>query len=135
MAKPRGTVLMVDEDLGVLFVLAHELEQKGFTLIPSGSIQQARSMLAKIKPTIDLLVLNCAIADVCALAMEMVRQNEGLDLIGIVSGNDKCDPCRPLFTFFLNQPQRRDARWIGRMVKVIQNRLPQKTDSQRSGIE
>ena len=126
MAKPRGTVLMVDEDLGVLFVLAHELEQKGFTLIPSGSIQQARSMLAKIKPTIDLLVLNCVIADVCVLAMAMVRQNDALDLIGITSGNDKCDPCRKLFTFFLNEPPRRDIRWIGRMVKMIQNRLPQK---------
>jgi DNA-binding NtrC family response regulator len=122
----RRTVLMVDGDLGVLFVLAHELEQHGLTLIPSGSIQQARSILAKLKPTIDLLVLNCAVEEACVLATEMVRQNDSLDLIGIVSGNDNCDPCRPLFTFFLKQPQRRDARWIGRVIKVIQTRLPEK---------
>jgi hypothetical protein len=129
---------MVDGDIGFLFVLARELDQRGISLIPSASVKQARSMLARLKPTIDALILNCQLSGVCTLAKELVRQNAKLEVIGIVSGNHQCSSCRDLFTLISQDSEIREAPWTRKWVSVIHARLSPKqklaviTDSKSS---
>ena len=123
MAEPHRVVLMVDGDIGFLFVLARELDHRGISLIPSGSVKQARVLLAKLKLTIDVLIINCQLAGVCALAKEMVCDNAKLEVIGIVSGNHQCSSCRQLLTLVSQDSELRDVLWIRRWASLIQARL------------
>ena len=124
MAEPHRAVLMVDSDLGFLFVLASELDHRGINLIPSGSARQARLMLARLKLTIDVLIINCQLSGVCALAREMVLGNAELEVIGIVSGNHQCSSCRQLLSLVSQDSEVREAQWIRRWASLIQVRLP-----------
>jgi hypothetical protein len=123
MAEPHRAVLMVDGDIGFLFVLARELDHRGISLIPSGSAKQARFMLAGLKLTIDILIINCQLAGACALAREMVHHNAKLEVIGIVSGIHQCSSCRQLLTLISQDPELREARWIRKLASLIQGRL------------
>jgi hypothetical protein len=126
MADHHGAVLMVDGDIGFLFVLAHELSPRGISLIPSDSVRKARSMLVKLNPKIDVLIVNCRIPGVCALTAEMVGQNAKLEVIGIVSGNHQCSSCRKLLTMVSQDPELREAPWIRRLANLIQSRVSTK---------
>jgi hypothetical protein len=123
MAEPHRAVLMVDGDIGFLFVLARELDHRGIHLIPSGSVKQARVMLAGLKLTIDVLIINCQLSGVCALAREMVHRNAKLEVIGIVSGDHQCSSCRQLLTFISQDQELREARWIRKLASAVQGRL------------
>jgi DNA-binding NtrC family response regulator len=123
MAEPHRAVLMVDGDLGFLFVLARELDHRGISLIPSGSAKQARLMLASLKLTIDVLIINCQLSGGCALAREMVHHNAKLEVIGIVSGVHQCSSCRQLLTLIAQDPEPREARWIRNLASLVQGRL------------
>ena len=138
MAEPHRAVLMVDGDIGFLFVLARELDHRRISLIPSASVKQARLTLARLKPTIDILIINCQLLGVCAFAREMVRHNAKLEVIGIVSGNHQCSSCRQLLTLISQDSEIREARWIQKWASLIQGRLKPKqklaiiTDSRSS---
>lgn len=121
MAEPQRAVLMVDGDIGFLFVLARELDRRGISLIPSGSVKQARFMLAQLKLTIDVLIINCQLSGVCALAREMVGDNAKLEVIGIVSGNHQCSSCRKVVTLVSQDSALREERWIRKWAILIQS--------------
>jgi hypothetical protein len=126
MAEPHPAVLMVDGDIGFLFVLARELDHRRISLIPSGSVKQARLTLASLKPTIetiDMLIIDCQLSGVCAFAREMVRHNAQLEVIGLVSGNHQCSSCRQLLTLISQDPELREARGIQKWAGLIQARL------------
>jgi hypothetical protein len=131
MGKARATVLMVDADIALLLILADELDQRGISLIPSGSARQARLLGASLKPMIDVLIVNCKVAGVCTLAAEMVGPNPLLEIIGIVAGACQCSSCRALLTYCFHDPEIRDLRWTHRMVSLIQSRTVRK---QKPGV-
>jgi len=122
MAGNRS-VLMVDGDLGALFVLAQEFEQRGISLIPSAGARQARSLMTKLNLRIKVLVVNCNLAGVCGLARKMLRQNIGIEVIGIVSGSDQCGSCREILIDALPDAEIRDAQWIRKMVRLVAGRM------------
>jgi len=136
MAEPNPAVLIVDGDIGFLFVLARELDNRGISLIPSGSAKQARLMMARLKQTIDVLIINCHLSGVCALAKEMVFHNAQLEVIGIVDGNHQCSSCRQLLALVSQDSDVRDSGQIRKWAGLIQDRLSPKqklaitTDSQ-----
>lgn len=123
MAEQLGSVLVVDGDIGFLLVLAQELSHRGISLIPSSSARQARSMLAKMKPAIDVLIINCRVSGVCALASDLVRRNARLEVVGIVSGVHQCSSCRQLLTYVSREPQPPELRAIRRWATLIQGWL------------
>lgn len=131
MGKARAAVLIVDDDVALLLVLAHELDQRGISLIPSGSARQARVLAAKLKAMIDIVIINCAVSGVCGLAGEMVAYNPLLEVIGIVAGTCQCSSCRALLTYCFHDPELRDARWMHRMVSLIHSRIGRK---QKPGV-
>jgi cobyrinic acid a,c-diamide synthase len=114
---------MVDGDIGFLFVLARELDHRRISLIPAGSVKQARLTLAKLKPTIDLLIINCQLSGVCGLAREMVRHNAKLEVIGIVFANHQCSSCRRFLTMISQDSELQEDRWIQKWASLIQGRL------------
>jgi hypothetical protein len=106
---------MVDGDIGFLFVRARESDHRRISLIPSGSMKQACLTLAKLKPTIDMLIINCQLSGVRSLARDLVRHNaklEKLEVIGIVSGSHQCRLCRQPLTLISQDSELREARWI-----------------------
>lgn len=126
MSKARGSVLMVDSDIALLLVLAHELDQRGISVFPAETPRQARVLIAKMKATIDILILNCKVPGVCGLAGEMVDRDALLEVIGIVAGAGQCSSCRALLTYCFHDPEIRDVRWMHRMVSLIQSRTGRK---------
>lgn len=117
---------MVDSDIALLLVLAHELDQRGISLLPAGSPRQARLLIAKVQSMIDILIINCKVPGVCGLAAEMVGHNPAVEVIGIVSGGWQCSSCRALLTYCFHDPEVRDVRWMHRMVSLIQSRTVKK---------
>lgn len=126
MFEHRGSVLIVDRDIAFLLVMAQELARKGISLIPSTSVLEARSMLQKLDPSIDILIINCGVTGVCALASEMRRSAAGLDVVAIVSGNRQCAPCRRLLTFVSRDPEHPEPRVIQKWGRLIDNWLTAK---------
>jgi len=126
MIEHRGSVLVVDGDIAFLLVMAQELARKGISLIPSTSVREARSVLQKLNPTIDILIVNCRITGVCGLASEMRRRVTGLDVVAIVSGNRQCAACRRLLTFVAKDIERPEARGIQNWGRLIDNWLAAK---------
>ena len=113
---------MIDCDIALLLVLAHELDQRGISLIPSESPRQARLLIGKMQAMIDILIINCRVPGVCGLAAEMVGQNPLLEVIAIIAGASQCGSCRALMTYCFHDPEFRDIRWMHRMVSLIQSR-------------
>jgi hypothetical protein len=131
MSKPRTAVLMVDSDIAVLLVLAHELDQRGISLIPAGTARQARVLSARVQSMIGILIVNCKVPGVCGLAAEMVGHNPLLEVIGIVAGAWQCSSCRTVLTYCFHEPEVRDIRWMHRMVSLIQSRTVRR---QKNGV-
>lgn len=126
MIEPRGAVLIVDSDVAFLLVLAQELARKGIMLIPSTSVREARSMLEKLSPTIDILIINCRLAGVCGLASEMRRGDAALDVVAMVSGNRQCATCRRHLTFVSRDADHPEPRVIQKWGRLIDTWLAAK---------
>jgi len=109
-----------------LLVMAQELARKGINLIPSTSVREAREMLDKLNPSIDILIVNCGAAGVCKLAAEMRRDDAGLDVVGVVSGNRQCGSCRRLLTFVSRETEHPDRRAIQKWAGLIDQWLSAK---------
>ncbi|HEY1239656.1 MAG TPA: hypothetical protein VGF16_03825 [Bryobacteraceae bacterium] len=126
MIEHRGSVLIVDRDIAFLLVMAQELARKGISLIPSTSVREARSMLQKLNPSIDILIINCGLTGVCALASEMRRRASALDVVAIVSANRQCSACRRLLTFVSRDPEHPEPPVIQKWGRLIDNWLAAK---------
>ena len=68
---------MVDDDLGFTFALADALASRGIALVPARSVTQARSLFKSLKPNVGLLIINCRVHGVCALAAGGKAENCG----------------------------------------------------------
>ena len=90
MSREYRAVLMVDDDLGFTFALADALASRGIALVPARSVTQARSLFKSLKPNVGLLIINCRVHGVCALAAEMVPDDRSLAVAGIRSAQAQC---------------------------------------------
>lgn len=57
-----NTVLLVDSDLGFIFWLGQALDREGYAALPAKSIPDAISLLAELRISIDVLVVNPLLA-------------------------------------------------------------------------
>jgi len=119
----RGTVVMVDDDIIPLLFLAHELHQRGINLIPAKSVKDARTAIAALELSLDVLIVNCRVSGVCTLTKETVKFQKSLEVIGVVSGYHQCSSCRAFLTYCFQDSELRDLRWMHRLVSLIQSRL------------
>ena len=126
MSRDYRAVLMVDDDLGFTFALADALASRGIALVPARSVTQARSLLKSLKPNVGLLIINCRLHGVCALAAEMVRDDRSLAVAGILSAQVQCSRCRHLLGELFQDPEDRLPRLLERWVTLIRNRLAPK---------
>jgi DNA-binding response OmpR family regulator len=69
------TVLLVDADLGFIFWLGKALDRAGYDALPARSVADARVLLHELNPTIDLVILNPALADAASF-VEKLRQSD-----------------------------------------------------------
>ena len=126
MSRDYRAVLMVDDDLGFMFVLAGALASRGIALVPARSVLQARSMLRALTPNVGLLIINCRIHGVCALAAGMVREDRSLAVAGILSSRGQCTRCRHLFGEVFQDPEDRLPELLEQWVTMIRKRLASK---------
>jgi DNA-binding NtrC family response regulator len=126
MSRDYRAVLMVDDNLGFTFALAGALASRGIALVPARSVMQARALLKAFKPNVGLLIINCRIHGVCALATRMVRDDRSLAVAGILSAQGQCDRCRHLLGELFQDPEDRLPRLVEQWVALIRNRLAPK---------
>src|SRR6202140_1530158 len=126
MSRDYRAVLMVDDDLGFTLALAGALASRGIALVPARSVMQARSLLKALKPNVGLIIINCHIHGVCALAARMVRDDRSLAVAGILSAQGQCSRCRHLLGELFQDTEDRLPRLLERWVTLIRNRLAPK---------
>jgi DNA-binding NtrC family response regulator len=126
MSRDYRAVLMVDNDPGFMFALADALASRGIALVPAQSVMQARSLLKSLKPNVGLLIINCRVRGVCALAAEMVQDDRSLAVAGILSAQGQCSSCRHLLGEHFQDPEDRLPKLVERWVTLIRNRLASK---------
>jgi DNA-binding response OmpR family regulator len=57
------TTLIVDGDLGFVFWLGQGLDRVGYAAFPARSVPAAQKLVEEFKITVDLLIINPALAD------------------------------------------------------------------------
>jgi DNA-binding NtrC family response regulator len=119
----RKTVLVVDHEAILLLVLAYKLDRMRIGLVPSTSVEKARSMLARIKPALNVMIINCRLQGTCAFALEIVEQRPKLTVIGLVSEGHQCTACRHLLSASVRDSEFRDVKWVNGLVSLIQRSL------------
>jgi DNA-binding NtrC family response regulator len=127
MSRDYRAVLMVDDDLGFTFALAGALASRGIALVPARSVMQARALLKALTPNVGLIIINCRLHGVCALAARMVRDDRNLAVAGIVSAQGQCSRCRHLLGELFQDPEDRLPRLLEQWVNLIRNRLASKS--------
>jgi hypothetical protein len=126
MSRDYRAVLMVDDDLGFTLALAGALASHGIVLVPARTVIQARSLLRLHKPKVGLLIINCRIHGVCALATEMVRNDRSLAVSGILSARGQCTRCRHFLGEVFQDPEDRLPELLEQWVTMIRKRLAPK---------
>ena len=126
MSRDYRAVLIVDDEPGFTFALAEALASRGIALVPARSVMQARSLLKSLKLNVGLLIINCRIHGVCALAAEMVRDDRSLAVAGILSAQGQCGRCRHLLGERFQDPEDRLPNLLEQWVTLIRNRLASK---------
>jgi hypothetical protein len=117
---------MIDNDPGFTLALAGALASHGIVLVPARTVMQARSLLRLHKPKVGLLIINCGVQGVCALATEMVREDRSLAVAGILSSRGQCTRCRHLFGEVFQDPEDRLPELLEQWVTMIRKRLASK---------
>src|SRR3984893_5389900 len=126
MSRDYRAVLMVDDNLRFTFALAGALASRGIALVPARSVMQARSLLKALTPNVGLIIINCRLHGVCALAVRMVRDDRSLAVAGILSAQGQCSTCRHLMGELFQDPEDRLPELLERWVTLIRNRLAPK---------
>ena len=88
---------MLDLDLGYLWSLAAELHKSGIDVIPASSPEEAETLLAEIRPKLDLLLVDCRHAGACRLARQILDERGPIPIIATTSESEHCGVCTPLF--------------------------------------
>ena len=117
MAPPA--VLVVDSDLGFIVALSYELHLRGIEALPAITVTEAQPMLSGL-PSLDVLVINCAISGACTFAEQVVYSRPNVRIIGIISEANDCKNCEDLLTARLRDPEDKRPEQIAYCADVIE---------------
>lgn len=83
------TLLVLDKDLGFLVWVAKTLEPGGHCIVPANSVRQAKSLLRSLKISIDLLVVEPALAGAAEFSYALRRAQPRLKVIALVAHGEE----------------------------------------------
>jgi hypothetical protein len=86
------TVLLVDNDLGFMFWLGGVLGGAGHSVAPAGTTRAAQSLTRKLGTSIDLLLLNPAVAGARVLAEKLRRTHAAVRVVALLDANRNPGP-------------------------------------------
>lgn len=82
-------LLVLDDDLGFQFWLAKSLQLFGYSVIPAGTVSQARRLLRRLKVSLDLLMVNPEVEDAAEFAASLRRHQPFLKVVALVPKQGK----------------------------------------------
>jgi DNA-binding response OmpR family regulator len=104
MPLKRSTILIIDSDLGSAFWLGQLLDAAGCESLPAKSLTDAKSLLAGMKISVDLLIVRFPMPGAAAFA-ESLRWSQGhLKTIGLLEDNEEISERDPRMDAWLQKP-------------------------------
>ncbi len=82
-AQPAPTVWIVDDDLGFVWWLGEMFTEAGCRALPALDVEQAASLMGRLKVGIDVIVVNPELPGVDALLQSLHRANRHLKVVTI----------------------------------------------------
>ncbi len=79
----RTTVLIIDCDLGFVFWLGHLLDAEAYSALPARTVPDAALLVMQLDLSVDVLVINLALAGADEFITAMHRRKEGVKVIGL----------------------------------------------------
>jgi len=86
-AKPRATVLSVDDDSNLQTVVGHYLEQEGYQCVPALTGAEAMEKLGEVSP--DIILLDLILPDNDGLTLLAMIRAKSRAAVIVVSGKDE----------------------------------------------
>ena len=77
-------VLLIDQDLGLIFGLGRVLDQAGYTALPAKTVQDGKALLAQLKISPDLVVLNPGLEGALEFAQQLHASQNYVRIIALV---------------------------------------------------
>lgn len=82
--KKKGTVLILDDDLGFAMWLGGALHEAGFRALPANTSEQALAISERMRPpAVDVLIANLAISAAGDVIDKLVSTNKSLKIVAI----------------------------------------------------
>jgi hypothetical protein len=100
--------------------MARQNDGKSIAVIPSRSVREALSLTAKLRLSLDLLLIHCSRPGACAFAEEMTKARPHVKIVGIVSERHRCRKCAERLTAHFRDPEDRDPARIAYCANVIE---------------
>ena len=80
------TIVLIDEDPGVLFWLGRILNEAGFNPLPARSCRHAARLLRQCKAAVDMVILNPALPGSSGFADLVRRQSPEAKIVALLDG-------------------------------------------------
>ena len=79
------TVLILDDDLGFVFWLGHVLDAAAYSTLPAKSVPDAVLLVTQLGLTVDVLVINLALAEGLNFVTAMHSSQRDMKVIGVLN--------------------------------------------------
>jgi DNA-binding response OmpR family regulator len=119
-------VLLVDGDLGFTFWLSQLLASVGHTVIPASSPENARSLLNAVDASIDLMIVDFALAGAKELVDFLRASSSPINVMALVESDEHRDrlPASLSPDGYCLRPSEMDALTNRRWIDLIQSAVP-----------
>ena len=129
------TVLILDDDLGFIFALAQELNDRHISAFPARTAREGHSIIRDLRLDPDLLVIDCSSPGACSFAGEVAKESVDVKIVGLVSEHFQCKECAERLVTTFRDPDDGAPDRISYCANVIEALLMNQSDLKgRAGV-
>lgn len=118
------TALIVDADLSFGFWLARGLDHAGYQAYPAKSAGDATALLGELGITVDLLILNAAVAEPSDWIESLRRSNESLRVVALIGEQPRLAGIGSRVDLCCRKPHRHDDAKLSEWIEHVEQLLP-----------
>jgi DNA-binding response OmpR family regulator len=117
------TVLIVDDDLGFLLWISDALAVAEMQAIPAQNVQEADRLIRSLRATVDLLIVNPALAGVAEYAQSLRRVQGHLRVLALIEETEDSHVVLPGVNAVRSRPEVVDdcvkSEWLDAIRDVL----------------
>jgi hypothetical protein len=117
----KGTILLIDSDLGFIFWLGQALDAVGYSAIPAVNTRGAAELIEEHRLLIDTLVINPLIDEALPFISSLKRTRSELKTIAAIPDDTANNLGMPDFEAIIHKPDCLTRMAVTQWVNIIQS--------------